>query len=49
MTWQDRIVLDERVLTGKPTVRGTRISVELVVGLLAGGWTHAEILKSTRI
>lgn len=42
----DRIVVDPRILTGKPVVRGTRISVELVVELLAAGWDHAQILAS---
>jgi len=46
MPWQDRIVADSKVLTGKPVVRGTRISVELVVDLLAAGWSHAQILES---
>jgi uncharacterized protein (DUF433 family) len=42
----DRIVLDSKILTGKPVVRGTRISVELVVELLAAGCSHAQILAS---
>lgn len=42
----DRIEVDPRVLTGKPVVRGTRISVEFVVELLAAGWTHGQILAS---
>ncbi len=46
MPWQDRIVADSKVLTGKPVVRGSRISVELVVDLLAAGWSHAQILES---
>jgi uncharacterized protein (DUF433 family) len=46
MSWQDRIVVDSKVLTGKPVVRGTRISVELVVDLLAAGWSHQQILDS---
>lgn len=46
MSWQDRIVVDPKVLTGKPVVRGTRISVELVVDLLAAGWSHEQILAS---
>ena len=49
MTWSDRIVVDPKTLTGKPVVRGTRISVELVVELLAAGWSHAQILGVTRI
>jgi uncharacterized protein (DUF433 family) len=44
MNWQDRITIDPTVLSGKPIVRGTRISVELVVGLLAAGWTQEQIL-----
>ena len=39
-----RIVLDPGILVGKPIVRGTRISVEFVLELLAEGWTEAEIL-----
>lgn len=40
----ERIASDPRVLTGKPVIRGTRISVELVLKLLAQGWTDAEII-----
>jgi uncharacterized protein (DUF433 family) len=46
MEWHDRVVVDPEVLTGKPVVRGTRISVELVVDLLAAGWSHAQVLTS---
>ena len=45
MDWQTRIVADPAILVGKPTVKGTRISVELVIGKLAGGWTHEQILE----
>ena len=46
MALPDRIIVDPKVLTGKPVVRGTRISVELVVELLAAGWSHEQILES---
>jgi uncharacterized protein (DUF433 family) len=46
MSLSDRIVIDPKTLTGKPVVRGTRISVELVVELLAAGWNHSQILVS---
>ena len=46
MNWQDYIVSDKEVLLGKPTIKGTRISVELVVGLLAQGWTENQILEN---
>jgi uncharacterized protein (DUF433 family) len=39
-------MLDPRVLVGKPVIRGTRLSVEFVIGLLADGWTEAEILAN---
>jgi uncharacterized protein (DUF433 family) len=46
MALTDRIVVDPKILTGKAVVRGTRISVELVVELLAAGWNHDQILAS---
>lgn len=46
MTWQERIVLDPEVLAGKPVIRGTRLSVEFIVQLLAQGWSDADILAS---
>jgi uncharacterized protein (DUF433 family) len=45
MNYQDRIVIDSKVLVGKPIIRGTRISVEFVVDLLGRGWTVEQILK----
>jgi hypothetical protein len=39
MNWHDCIVCDPDVLAGKPTVKGTRVSVELILGGLAQGWT----------
>ncbi len=41
----DRITQDPRVLGGKPCIRGLRVSVGTIVGLLASGHTHEEILK----
>jgi uncharacterized protein (DUF433 family) len=46
MKWQDHIVSDKEILLGKPTIKGTRISVELIVGLLAQGWTEDQILEN---
>jgi uncharacterized protein (DUF433 family) len=39
-----RITLDPQVLIGKPIIRGTRISVEFVIGLMAEGWNEADIM-----
>ena len=46
MEWRDRITSDPAVLVGKPVVKGTRISVELILGCLANGWTYEQILES---
>ena len=46
MTWEDRIAVDPAVLAGKPVVKGTRLAVEFVVGLLAQGWSEAEVLRN---
>jgi uncharacterized protein (DUF433 family) len=46
MNWEDQIVADPKVLTGKPVVKGTRIAVELVLDLLAQGWTTEQILEN---
>ncbi len=43
--WRDRIVMNPDVLVGKPTIKGTRISVELILGWLASGWSIEDILK----
>jgi uncharacterized protein (DUF433 family) len=40
----DRIVIDPAVMTGKPVIRGTRLTVSFILGLLAQGSTSAEIL-----
>lgn len=46
MDWRDRIVSDPDVLVGKPVIKGTRISVELILGWLANGWSFEQILES---
>jgi len=46
MNWPQRIVLDPKVLGGKPIVKGTRLAVEFVIDLLAQGWSEQEILEN---
>ena len=38
-----RIIINEKIRHGKPTVKGTRITAEEVLGALAGGMTYREI------
>src|SRR5206468_8431054 len=42
----DRITVDPEILLGKPVVKGTRLSVDFLLGLLAQGWSEAEILRN---
>ena len=42
----ERITLDPSVMGGKPCIRGLRVTVGTVVGLLAAGHTTPEILKA---
>ncbi len=46
MEWRNHIVSDKQVLIGKPIIKGTRISVELILELLAEGWTEKMVLES---
>ena len=45
LDWRDYIIADERILAGKPIIKGTRIAVEFVVDLLGRGWTAERILR----
>jgi len=40
----ERITLDPKVMAGKPIVKGTRLTVQFILGLLAHGSTFKEIL-----
>ena len=40
-----RIDIDQDILAGKPVVKGTRLAVDFIIGLLAEGWPHAEIVR----
>lgn len=46
MGWQDRIILDQEILAGKPVIKGTRIAVEFILELLSNGWGEEEILRN---
>lgn len=44
-TFRDRITIDPEICHGKPTVRGLRYPVELILDLLSSGMSHEEILS----
>ena len=45
MSLSDRIVIDPAVAHGTPVIRGTNVSVSMVVGSLAGGMSFEEVQR----
>jgi uncharacterized protein (DUF433 family) len=46
MNWRDHVTLDASVLAGKPVIRGSRLAVDFIAGLLGQGCpgiTHDDI------
>lgn len=41
----ERITLDPNMMGGKPCIRGLRVTVGTIIGLLASGLTHEAVLK----
>ena len=46
MNWRDHIISDPEILVGKPVVKGTRLSVDLILDRLADGWTVEDLFES---
>jgi uncharacterized protein (DUF433 family) len=46
LMWQEWITTNQSVLAGKPVVKGTRLSVSFLLGLLSQGWTETQILEN---
>ena len=46
MNWQDHIVVDPEILVGKLVIKGTRLSVEFIIDLLAQGWSEDQIVTN---
>lgn len=42
---QNRITFNPKILGGKPVIKGTRISVEFILELLASGMTPQDIIQ----
>ncbi|MAL19100.1 MAG: antitoxin [Balneola sp.] len=46
MDWKEHIISEPKVLFGKPAIKGTRISVELILEKLGNGISKDELLES---
>ena len=44
--WKKYIHSDTDVLLGKPVVKGTRLSVEFILGLFSQGWTEQQVIEN---
>ncbi len=42
----DRITSDPQIMSGRPCIRGMRVTVSMIVGLVAGGHSNDEILQA---
>ena len=43
--YKERIVIDQRIMVGKPVIKGTRIPVDAIIRRLAEGMNIKEILE----
>lgn len=43
---EDRISVDPTICSGKPCIRGTRIMVKNILGMIAGGYTMEKVLEA---
>ncbi|HCA82890.1 MAG TPA: hypothetical protein DEP18_03820 [Flavobacteriales bacterium] len=46
MEWREHITSNREILGGKPIIKGTRLSVEFLLGLFANGWSEEKVLKN---
>lgn len=46
MDWRLYIHSNPKILLGKPIIKGTRLSVEFILGLFAAGWTEQQVLQN---
>lgn len=49
MNWHEYIAADPAVLVGKPVIRGTRLAVEFILGLIAQGWKEEKVTRNYRV
>jgi uncharacterized protein (DUF433 family) len=46
VNWREHIESKPGVMMGKPVIRGTRITVEIILDWLAAGWTEEALFES---
>ena len=46
MNWKTYIHSNPKILLGKPVIKGTRLSVEFILGLFSEGWTQQQIIEN---
>lgn len=46
MNWRNYIHSEPNILLGKPVIKGTRLSVDFLLGLFAVGWTQEQVLEN---
>jgi uncharacterized protein (DUF433 family) len=46
MSAHPRITADPAIMMGKPSIKGTRITVEVILRKLAAGHSHADLLQA---
>ncbi len=46
MNWKEYIISDNDVMLGKPIIKGTRLTIEFIIKLLASGWDEKQILEN---
>lgn len=46
INWRDHIEYNEAILSGKPIIKQTRLSVTFIIERFADGWTEEEVLEN---
>ncbi len=46
VNWKEHIIADPDILVGKPVIKGTRLSVDFIIRLLAQGWSEKQIFEN---
>ena len=46
MNWREEIDRNPEILAGKPKIKGTRISVEIILERLGDGWTVDQLIEA---